>query len=187
MLSRAGHEIADHTVSHPCDLSKYSATRFKSAELGPMERYLDQYFGGPRPRAFAYPCGYLGLGHGPEDARFARYQHALHGRFLAARTTAGPPNDPRTVAANRFHLNAYEPTEEADRAAPAIAYINQAIASGSWAILVFHEILPKRLGEEDTSIAVHRRILDYIARMPVWCAPMEEAFRYIEREDARRV
>ena len=115
------------------------------------------------------------------------YQHALHGRFLAARTTAGPPNDPRTVAANRFHLNAYEPTEEADRAAPAIAYINEAIAGGAWAILVFHEILPKRLGEEDTSIAVHRRILDHISRMPVWCAPMEEAFRYIEHEDARRV
>jgi len=57
--------------------------------------------------------------------------------------------------------------------------VQKAIDKGHWAILVFHEVLPARRGEGDTSIAVHRSILQYLARENVWCAPMRTVFSYV--------
>jgi hypothetical protein len=40
--------------------------------------------------------------------------------------------------------------------------------------------LEKRVGEGDTSIAVHGAILDWLSRAPVWCAPMSSVLAHIE-------
>ena len=90
----------------------------------------------------------------------------------------GPPNDPRRVAQNRFHLSAFEPTYDHDDPRLAFAYVRKAIRDGGWAILVFHEILPARNGEGDTSRRSHQAILGWLAGEPIWCAPMREVFDY---------
>lgn len=180
-LAREGHEVANHTVTHPCALSGYSAGRFERAEIDGMEGYLDAHFGAARQRTFAYPCGYLGVGRGSRDERFARYRRILQrDRVVAARTTAGGPNRPAEAAADPLHLHAFEPTYERDSVSPAVRYLNDAVAEGGWAILVFHEVLPKWRRDGDASVATHARILAHVAALNVWCAPMGEVFDYVE-------
>jgi hypothetical protein len=41
---------------------------------------------------------------------------------------------------------------------------------------VFHEIVKTRKYEGDTSIRVHRAILDELVKRPVWCAPVGEVY-----------
>jgi peptidoglycan/xylan/chitin deacetylase (PgdA/CDA1 family) len=180
-LAHDGNEVANHTMTHPCALAGYSAGRFQSAEIDRMEGYLDDNFGPGRAKTFAYPCGYLGLGRGGRHERYARYRRVLErDGVVAARTTAGGPNRPEIAAADPLHLHAFEPTYEADGVAPAIRYLNETVAQGGWAILVFHDVLPAWRTDGDTSVATHNRILAHIAGLDVWCAPMGRVFDYVE-------
>jgi peptidoglycan/xylan/chitin deacetylase (PgdA/CDA1 family) len=178
-VSKQGHEIANHTASHPCKLKPYTPQRFLAEEIEPTEQYLDAKFDSPKPRAFAYPCGFVKLGQGSPNAEIAAYESVVRPNFYAARTVEGPPNDPALVPAQRFFLNAYEPTYDHDDASLAVRYIDQAIASGHWAILIFHDVLERRIGPGDTSKRVHEAILRRLARQPVWCAPMREVFSHV--------
>lgn len=180
-LARDGNEVANHTMTHPCALSGYTADRFEHTEIARMEGYLDTHFGADRERTFAYPCGYLGIGHGARHARFARYRRVLErDGVVAARTTAGGPNRPEEALADPLHLHAFEPTYEGDGAAAALRYLNETVARGGWAILVFHDVLPKWQGDGDISIATHNRILAHVAALDVWCAPMGQVFGYVQ-------
>ena len=186
-VAQQGHEVANHTVTHPCSLGRADASRFEHSELDGMETFLDDHFGTERIHTFAYPCGFLGIGRGDQRQRFGRYRRLLqHADVLAARTTAGGPNRPAEAVADPFHLHAFEPTYEADTAAPGLRYLNQTVAMGGWAILVFHEVLPRRLGDGDTSLGVHQQVLDMIRRDSLWCAPMGEVYRHVAggRDDA---
>ena len=180
-LAHDGNEVANHTMTHPCALSGYSADRLARAEVDPMEGYLDAHFGADRERTFAYPCGYLGVGHGARHARYARYRRVLErDGVVAARTTAGGPNRPEDVVADPLHLHAFEPTYDGDGVAPAIRYLNETVAQGGWAILVFHDVLPKWRMDGDASVATHNKILQHVAALDVWCAPMGQVFDYVE-------
>ena len=178
-LARRGHEIADHTMTHPCEFGGYTARSYDREQLAPMEQFLDANFGPGRPRSFAYPCGETRLGKGDRAQRSVAYRAALGTTFMDARTVAGDPNDPRRVGRDRYRLNAFEPTYDADDPRPASAYVQKAIDHGHWAILIFHEVLDRRLGEGDTSKAVHHQILAWLVQQPVWCAPMREVFTAI--------
>jgi peptidoglycan/xylan/chitin deacetylase (PgdA/CDA1 family) len=178
-LAKRGHEIADHTTTHPCALRRFTSQTFERDEIAPVEQFLDANFGGPRPRTYAFPCGFTGLGQGDREARWASYLKVLRANFIAARTVSGDPNNPAEVSRNRFFLNAFEPTYDRDDPHLAARYVDKAIARGHWAILVFHEILERRMGEGDTSKAVHHQILERLVQRPVWCAPMREVFEAI--------
>lgn len=178
-LARKGHEIANHTVSHPCDLRRYGAARFERQEVAPMKRFLANNFGAAESPTFAYPCGYLGLGEGERRVRFGRYEHLLRRDFQAARTTAGGPNLPSQALADRFRLHAFEPTYDGDLLAPAARYLRQTADRGAWAILVFHNVVPQWRGEGDASIAMHAKILDLVQAHGFWCAPMGRVFEHL--------
>ena len=180
-LARDGNEVANHTMTHPCALSGYTAGRLEHSEIDPMEGYLDTHFGADRERTFAYPCGYLGVGRGGRHERYARYRRILErDSVVAARTTSGGPNKPETAIADPLHLHGFEPTYEGDGVAPAVRYLNETVAQGGWAILVFHDVLPKWRADGDASVATHNKILQHIAALDVWCAPMGQVFDYVE-------
>ena len=179
-LARQGHEVANHTMSHPCALARYSSGHFERAEIEQMEGYLDDHFGADRQRTFAYPCGYLGLGQGDRRRRFARYRRILmRDNVVAARTTAGGPNRPAEAAADPLRLHGFEPAYDGDFLSPALRYLNETVAKGGWAILVFHEVLPKWANDGDISIATHNKILERLAGLDLWCAPMGQVFDYV--------
>ena len=180
-LARDGNEVANHTMTHPCALGHFSADRLEHGEIDPMEAFLDSHFSAERPRTFAYPCGYLGVGPGQRHARYARYRKILQrDGVVAARTTAGGPNRPGDVIADPLYLHAFEPTYEGDTTAPAMRYLNETVAQGGWAILVFHDVLPKWHTDGDASVATHNKIIEHVAALDVWCAPMGQVFDYVE-------
>jgi len=41
-IAQRGHELADHTVHHPCDIGRKTAAAMASRELRPIEHWLDQ-------------------------------------------------------------------------------------------------------------------------------------------------
>lgn len=178
-LARKGHEIGNHTSTHPCRLRGYSFERFLKEQIEPAEQYLRVNFPGPAKRCFAYPCGVEGLGDGPADLRARRYQRAVIPNFFAARTVIGPANDPRQVLANRYFLNGYEPTYDSDSPHSAFAYLKTASDKGHWAILIFHEVIKRRTGEGDTSKAVHQAILERIVQQKLWCAPVRTVYAHL--------
>ncbi len=178
-LAKKGHEIGNHTMTHPCRLSGYSAEQFRREQIDPAERYLDTNFGGLKPRTFAYPCGFEGLGRGATNKRVQSYLDVLRPTFLAARTVNGLPNDPRDVMRQRYLLNGFEPTYDLDDPRPAFTYLKKAIDHGHWAILIFHEVLPARRSAGDTSTSVHRTILEHMSRQPIWCAPLRTVFSHV--------
>lgn len=179
-LAAEGHEVANHTVTHPCALQHVRPEAFEQGEIDQMEGFLDTNFSADRTRTFAYPCGYLGIGRGDRRERYARYRQILErDGVVCARTTAGGPNRPADAVADRFNLHAFEPTDEADMVAPARRYLAATVAQGAWAILVFHDVLPRWSSEGDASIGVHRRILDLVAAQGAWVAPMGKVFEHI--------
>lgn len=176
---RAGHEMGNHSVTHPCALRQCTSDQFGDQEIAPMEAYLDEHFTADRFRSYAYPCGFTALGEGRLSQRIARYEHALRGRIAAARTVSGLANDPLKVAADPFQLHAYEPTYDIDDPRRAFRYVKRALASGGWAILVFHDVVGRRSAEGETSQATHRAILAWLTDQPAWVAPLGEVFQYV--------
>ena len=180
-LAKQGHEIADHTVTHPCELRPFTAAGFERKELKPMEAFLDANFGAAHRKLYAYPCGATELGRrGSLNARQSRYVRLLRHEFEAARIVDGGPNDPWLALRFRYLLQANAPTYDADDPKPALDYVASAVARGYWAILIFHDIVEQRRESGETSRATHQAILDGIARQPVWCAPMGEVFDYVQ-------
>lgn len=183
-VAAEGHEIGDHTVSHPCALHGYTAARFANEEIKGAEQFFNANFGVDHDRVFAFPCGIIGLGRGSGLTSQLRYISVLRGAFAAARAADGDPNDPRMVARDRYVLQAVAPTYDRDDPLLAIDYVRKAMRWGFWAILIFHDVLPKRIGDGDTSIASHDLILDWIKAQPVWCAPMRSVLRELKIETA---
>lgn len=180
-LARRGHEIGDHTFHHRCALTGYSAEQFEHEEIIPTEQFLNDHFGTDRRRMFAYPCGAIELGSGGQLEGELRYIDVLRRNFAGARAADGDPNDPRLVGRQRYQLQAVAPTYEKDDPQLAIAYLRKALAWRRWAILIFHDVLPQRQGDGDTSIASHTAILDWIAARSLWCAPMGEVFAHLTK------
>lgn len=178
-LSKKGHEIGNHSMTHPCKLRALSGEQFDRDEITAAEAYFDTNFGGPKPRNFAYPCGFVRLGQGGVKVEEQNYLDIVRPTFLSARTVDGPPNDPRNVLGQRYFLNAFEPTYDLDTPRLAQTYVEQALRKRHWAILVFHEVLEARKSEGDTSIAVHREIMAYLASESIWCAPVRDVFYYV--------
>jgi hypothetical protein len=176
---RLGHEVGNHSVTHPCKLRHCTSGQFGDDEIGPMETFLDSNFSGDRFRSYAYPCGFIGLGEGSLRHRISSYEHALKGRIAAARTVSGLANDPLRVASDPFMLHAFEPTYDVDDPRLAFRYVRRTLATGGWAILVFHDVVGARSGEGETSRASHRAILGWLADQPVWVAPLGEVFEYV--------
>jgi len=67
-----------------------------------------------------------------------------------------------------------------DGVAPAIRYLIESVAQGDWAILVFHDVPPHWRADGDASVATHNKILEHIAELDVWCAPMGQVFDYVQ-------
>ena len=92
-LAKRGHELANHSVTHPCDLRHKTVDEFSNQEIEPMQRWLEQVEGGKRGRDYAYPCDVTDLGSGNPNQQADAYARLLRSAgILRARTSEGPPN-----------------------------------------------------------------------------------------------
>ena len=180
-VARMGHEMANHTVTHPCGLQGYTAASYARKELIPMEAYLDKHFGHTGPHIFAYPCSVTDLGPGDANAQFARFEATLKtvGLRAARACDEDAPNSPAYARARPYALRASATTYDRDDPQLAIDYVKDAMKRGYWAILVFHDISKRRTGLGETSIASHETILNWLGEQPIWCAPMGQVLDHL--------
>ncbi len=133
-----GHEIGDHTVTHPCrrdayppgkgdwiknPLEAYTPTMIAD-EVRQAALWLDQEIGVDPDRTFAYPCGAVSIGVPPDEAS---YDQAVRALYRAARIGGGGVNDPQSVHLLRIQsFPSVGPTLDT-----LIEYCEQALRTGS--------------------------------------------------------
>jgi peptidoglycan/xylan/chitin deacetylase (PgdA/CDA1 family) len=76
-LARRGHELANHAVTHPCDLTRFTPDGYRRVELQPMARWLRRVEPELAVRSFAYPCDVTDLGPGDANQQEARFDRLL--------------------------------------------------------------------------------------------------------------
>jgi hypothetical protein len=175
------HEVANHTWSHPCDkLPNFTAEQFAAEQTGIAEQWLNDNIDYDEFRTYAFICGITKLG--PEPGAQERYLDLVRKTFLAARAGGGGPTSQGEVLADPYLIAAQAATWANNDATKSIQYCEQAISSGGWAILIFHNIVhgPAKT-DADTSIEVHTEILDYLVckRNEFWIAPFRQVYRHI--------
>lgn len=155
----AGHEIGNHTVTHPCSanfpfargnaLEDYTLERIEG-EIAEANRRLRELVG-VTPRTFAYPCGQTFVGRG---AGCASYVPVVARHFLAGRGFRDDAvNDPlrcdlaQLCGTDGDGLGFEELRRETERAA----------AEGGWIIFCGHEIGSEEArGQTITAAALDR-------------------------------
>lgn len=174
-VGRHGHEIANHTVSHPCDLGHVDPAGFIEHEVAAMERWLDTQFGPGRPHSYAYPCDVTDLGPGTANAQAARYAALLRqAGIIAARTSEGPPNSGHFVRHHPYRLQAFAIGYDGDDPGALWRYLALAARKDRWAILIVHDVAQRPRSQGQISARAHAHLLDMIAASPLWCAPLGE-------------
>ena len=181
-LARRGHELANHTVTHPCDLTRFTPDDYRRHELQPMARWLRRIEPGLAVRSFAYPCDVTDLGQGDANQQEAIFDHLLVRTGIAvARTSQGEPNRPETALRRPHRLQALAVGYDATDFQSVDAYLAHAAEQGFWAILVFHAIADVPTQEGETGTQLHDQILDAVSRHELWCAPIATIFDRIRR------
>jgi peptidoglycan/xylan/chitin deacetylase (PgdA/CDA1 family) len=156
----AGHELASHTMYHPCDCSHAWVPRgytTQDYDLPRMATELDQTLellsslGAAPPYTFAYPCGETSVGKTPRS-----YRALVDQRFLAARGV-----EPRVADPRRDELGLIPAHDGAKSAGELIALVEQAVTEGGWLVLLFHGVGGDHL---PASRDAHATLAEYLAR-----------------------
>lgn len=184
-LAGRGHELANHSVTHPCDLRHQDLQSFRAREIDPMQRWLGEVEGAKRARDYAYPCDVTDLGPGNPDQQADTYARVLRSaRILRARTSEGPPNSLRWVQDAPYRLQALALRYDAKNLTNIRDYLSEAVKEGRWAILVMHEIGSGRLSDGSISPGEHERLLETITQMHVPCGTVQSAISYARIREA---
>ncbi len=186
-----GHELADHTVNHPCNsASKAPGFHYTDYTMARMQQELDEStarlarLGATPPLTFGYPCGGDKAGVGPTGEDFSPL---IAQRFMAARVSVNGIADPATV--DLLHVPQLDTGGKTGDELKKM--IDDAIAAKGWLVLLFHGVgneqasCPQNLGYAPdkctinyltTSAEAHQALIDYLAekKQQVWTAPFKE-------------
>ena len=177
-----GHEIANHTIKHPCS-GNFTWARHKALEdytLEQMAQDIDdandtiERLIGESPVTFAYPCGQMFIGRGKGQKTYAPL---IANRFIAGRGWLDEaPNDPLYCDMSRVYgmkCDGYD-----------FSYIekliDKTVEMGGWLVLAGHNILPE--GEGLTTYTSMLEELCAYANDPangIWIAPVKDIAMYI--------
>jgi len=174
-VADGGHEIGNHTLSHPCPnsyglqptlrggLEDLSLQEIEDDILGAEERLIEAY---PEhgERSFCYPCymSYVGSG-----ATRQSYVPVVARHFLAARGLGERANNPHNC--DLHYLHSWDAARMTG--AELIGLVERAVAQGRWGILTFH-------GLEETHLPIapsdFRELLIHLDRHRdrIWTAPL---------------
>ncbi|HVY31864.1 MAG TPA: polysaccharide deacetylase family protein [Polyangiaceae bacterium] len=162
-LAGSGHELASHTLHHPCnaDLAALDAASMAS-ELDAGDAAVKE-LGVTGKLTFAYPCGQLRMKNGES------YVPLVQERFRAARGVAASVADPASV--DLFNVPALFPPPTSD-GTDVLDLVQRAEAQHGWAVIGVHGVT--EAGEYlQLQKAAHDKIIAYLAqhRATLWTAP----------------
>ena len=182
LLAASGHELAAHTLLHPCSksmdfvkpgqaLEDYDEARM-SKELDENLANLNILNSASKSRTFAFPCGMNWIGENKRS-----YTPLVKQRFIGARGVVDGIADPKTV--DLFltpGLNGHE-----GGALKQIEWLRKAKQSEGWAIYMFHGV-----GGDYLSISAedHQKLLAALEAdsKNVWVATFSEAVSWIKKK-----
>lgn len=160
-LLDAGHELASHTMHHPCDCSHAWVPRgytTQDYDLSRMAGELDETLallgelGARAPYTFAYPCGETRVGRSGES-----YVGLVEQRFLAARGIESRIADPARVALSK--VPAFDGAKSFEEL---VELVERALSEGGWLVLLFHGVGGDHL---PVPLATHEALLDHLAQL----------------------
>jgi peptidoglycan/xylan/chitin deacetylase (PgdA/CDA1 family) len=162
-LGRAGHELASHTIKHPCNAELAAMTLADMAAELDASRAAVAQLGQAGKLSFAYPCGQVQL------AQRQSYVPLVEQRFRAARGVAGVVARPESV--DMYNVPAFFPPISSD-GSDALAFIERALGSGGWAVIGVHGV--SEAGEYlQWSQPAHDKVVAYLGehKSEIWTAP----------------
>jgi len=177
-----GHEIANHTVNHPCS-GNFGFARNKALEeysLGQMEQELTdasdaiKVLLGVEPQTFAYPCGQTFVGRGENTQS---YVPLVAKRFLAGRCFNGESaNDPTFCdLAQLIGMSG-----DIQDFSLLKKHLDKTLADGNWLILAAHDVGDK---QQAVSEGVLRAIGNYAKQRPeLWVDTVAGIAAYIKSQ-----
>jgi len=183
-----GHEIGNHTMTHPCGVNHISSREnpLESLTIDAVERDIgeadDEIVAllGVRPRTFAYPCGHTAVGRGEQKAS---YVPVVARRFIAGRgyrsDTANDPSVCDLAVVDAFHVDGMD-------ADALLELVDRGVEQERWTVLVCHEV------GEAGPLGIAEDALDALCRSlagdrRVWVAPVADVAIRIREQPARRV
>jgi peptidoglycan-N-acetylglucosamine deacetylase len=181
----AGHEIGNHTLSHPVPVALADAPHAHCYEYMTLEQYrddvleaqrrLEQAFG-RRKYTFCYPCYQTWVGTGRQRQSVVPFiaEHFLAG--AAGGEISKPYNHP-----GHLDLHALMSLRADNLAEPDLFQrIEQATDMGRWLILTFHGVDEGHLPIARDALAKLLSFLDQ-RRNQLWTAPVAEVAEYLRR------
>lgn len=180
----SGHEIANHSLNHPCSgnfawsrrkaLEEYSLDKMQR-ELSDANRRIKELLG-VTPESFAYPCGQSFVGRGQNTKSYVPIAAKL---FVTARGWLDEaPNDPAYV--DFAQLTGIE--SDGKDFEQILPIIENARKDGLWVVLAGHEM--NTSGNQTTRLAMLEKLCAY-ANDPangVWIAPVGTIAKYVQAQ-----
>jgi len=174
-----GHELAAHTMLHPCDgaqswvkkgnaLQDYDAARM-TAELKESIGLLKSLGNVRGPYTFAYPCGATWIGQSHES-----YIPLVKPLFSAARGVGSGSIDPTTETFENA------PGISADKSGDdLVSLVEETAKSGRWLVLMFHGVGGDYLS---ASAEAHEKLLTYLDshRETIWTGTFGALSTYVQ-------
>lgn len=181
----AGHEIGNHTMTHPCHrttrwtrhrpLERFTLERMEKRELLEANSKLSEMLG-VKPETFAYPCGHTVVG--PAGAP-QRYSVLVERHFLVGRGYRSErPVDPATC--DLAHVVAVSADDFDEQ--KALDLVEETKKSGGWLIFAAHHIGQRGPGTMDAGL------LDRLCAMAadpangIWADSVANIGRHIRKQ-----
>ena len=179
-----GHELGNHTASHPCSgmfdfavvpprkpLEEWTLEAM-DADIALAQRRLDALCPGQGPTSFAYPCYQAFVGQG---AAHQSYVPVVLKHCVAARARGERHNDP---ARCDLHYLASLPCEGMS-GAELVAAVEACLAQRRWGILTFHGVGEGHLSVTETAL---RTLLAHLVqrRDVLWTDTVRTVAAYVK-------
>lgn len=186
---KAGHEIGNHTLVHPCS-GNFSWSREKALEnynLASMRRELltanqeIEELLGVTPVSFAYTCGQTYVGRGRETRSYVPLIAELFTSGRGWLDEAG--NDPNHV--DLAQLQGIE-MDGKDFESDIKPILEEAVKNGHWIVLAGHEI--GEGGFQTTRVDMLEQLIAYVQRPEsgIWLAPVGTITKYVKAQRAEQ-
>ena len=184
-----GHEMANHTIFHPCSAASYPEDpRYTTESYTPASllREIEQQnvfltaLDGRTRRGFATPCGQTKAGG-------ADYLEPLRtsGLVTYVRSASWTPADLEADASTMDLMNVPARSfPETATGAELIAFAQEAEATGGLAVFLFHGVSGDYLQVSD---AAHRQLVAWLKahRRDVWVTTLQEALDWARTHPSR--
>lgn len=184
--AKKGHELANHTLFHPCvggkgrewvkpdyDLRTYTVQRMVD-EIRMTNVFLES-LDGKKKRTFAFPCA---------DTKIhdTAYFDGLKNDFIAARNVRAEMHTINKI--DLYNMDCY--MVNGQTANQMIEWVKKAVETNSLLVILFHGVGGGN--SLDVSLPEHRKFLEYLQenKKDIWVAPMIEVAEYVKKNQSKK-